>query len=34
MEMKSNSICDLETGICGTGGDTEMKFINLSTPQK
>ena len=27
-------MCDLETGLCGPGGDTEMKFIDLSVPQK
>ena len=34
MEMKNNMICDLETGVCGPGGDTEMQFIDLSAPQK
>ncbi len=34
MEMKNNMMCDLETGVCGPGGDTEMQFIDLSAPQK
>lgn len=36
METKNNMICDLETGICGPGGDDmkTMEFIDLSTPQK
>jgi len=34
MEMKNNMMCDLETGVCGPGGDTEMEFIDLSAPQK
>jgi putative protein-disulfide isomerase len=34
METKNNMICDLETGICGPGGDEEMSFIDLSAPQK
>ena len=34
MEMKNNMICDLETGVCGPGGDMEMQFIDLSVPQK
>ncbi len=34
MEMKNNMMCDLETGICGPGGDTVMEFIDLSAPQK
>ncbi len=34
MEMKNNMICDLETGVCGPGGDTEMQFIDLSAPSK
>ena len=32
--MKNNMICDLETGVCGPGGETEMQFIDLSAPQK
>lgn len=32
--MKNNMICDLETGVCGPGGETEMQFIDLSTPKK
>lgn len=32
--MKNNMMCDLETGLCGPGGDTEMEFIDLSVPQK
>ncbi|WP_179392718.1 DsbA family protein [Sporosarcina sp. JAI121] len=32
--MKNNMMCDLETGVCGPGGDTEMKFIDLSAPTK
>lgn len=32
--MKNNMICDLETGVCGPGGETEMQFIDLSVPQK
>lgn len=34
MEMKNNMMCDLETGVCGPGGDSEMQFIDLSAPQK
>ena len=34
MDTKNNMICDLETGICGPGGDEEMQFIDLSIPQK
>jgi len=34
MEKKNNMMCDLETGVCGPGGDTEMEFIDLSAPQK
>ena len=34
MDTKNNMICDLETGICGPGGDEEMQFIDLSVPQK
>lgn len=34
MEMKNNMMCDLETGVCGPGGDTEMEFIDLSAPTK
>ena len=34
MEMKNNMMCDLETGLCGPGGDSEMQFIDLSVPQK
>ena len=34
MDTKNNMICDLETGICGPGGDEEMQFIDLSAPQK
>jgi len=34
MDMKNNMMCDLETGICGPGGDTLMEFIDLSAPQK
>ena len=32
--MKNNMMCDLETGICGPGGDTAMEFIDLSAPTK
>ncbi|MER2089299.1 MAG: DsbA family protein [Sporosarcina sp.] len=32
--MKNNMMCDLETGVCGPGGDTEMEFIDLSAPTK
>lgn len=32
--MKNNMMCDLETGLCGPGGDSEMQFIDLSVPQK
>lgn len=34
MELKNNMMCDLETGVCGPGGDTIMEFIDLSAPQK
>lgn len=34
MDMKNNMMCDLETGVCGPGGETEMQFIDLSVPQK
>jgi len=34
MELKNNMMCDLETGVCGPGGETEMQFIDLSVPQK
>lgn len=34
MDMKNNMMCDLETGICGPGGDTVMEFIDLSAPLK
>lgn len=34
MDLKNNMMCDLETGICGPGGDTVMEFIDLSAPQK
>jgi len=36
METKNNMICDLETGICGPGGDdtATMEFIDLSTQKK
>ncbi|MCQ6277524.1 DsbA family protein [Bacillus sp. V3B] len=27
-------ICDLETGVCGSGEDEEMEMINLNEPQK
>ncbi|WP_172370443.1 DsbA family protein [Sporosarcina jiandibaonis] len=33
--MKNNNmICDLETGICGPGGDAEMEMIDLNAPEK
>ncbi|WP_212391421.1 DsbA family protein [Sporosarcina beigongshangi] len=33
--MKNNMMCDLETGVCGPGGDDEvMQFIDLSAPKK
>lgn len=36
MDMKNNMICDLETGVCGPGGDTSsaLEFIDLSAPKK
>jgi putative protein-disulfide isomerase len=36
MKPKNNMICDLETGICGPGGDetNTMEFIDFSTPKK
>ena len=36
METKNNMICDLETGICGPGGDdtNTMEFIDFSAPKK
>lgn len=36
METKNNMICDLETGICGPGGEDTgvMEFIDLSAPKK
>lgn len=36
METKNNMICDLETGICGPGGDdtATMEFIDLSPKKK
>lgn len=36
METKNNMICDLETGICGPGGDDNatMEFIDLSPKKK
>jgi len=36
METKNNMICDLETGICGPGGDdtATMEFIDLSIQKK
>ncbi|WOV88685.1 DsbA family protein [Sporosarcina oncorhynchi] len=36
METKNNMICDLETGICGPGGDdtSTMEFIDLSARKK
>lgn len=34
MDMKNNMMCDLETGICGPGGDSVMEFIDLSAPLK
>ena len=36
METKNNMMCDLETGICGPGGEDTgvMEFIDLSAPKK
>lgn len=34
MENKNNLICDMETGVCGTGGDEEMELIDLNAPKK
>ena len=36
MDKKNNMICDLETGICGPGGDSTntMEFIDFSAPKK
>lgn len=36
METKNNMICDVETGICGPGGEDTgvMEFIDLSAPKK
>ena len=36
METKNNMICDLETGICGPGGDNTntMEFIDFSCTEK
>ena len=36
METKNNMICDLETGICGPGGDdtATMEFIDFSAQKK
>jgi putative protein-disulfide isomerase len=36
MKPKNNMICDLETGICGPGGDetNTMEFIDFSAPKK
>lgn len=36
MEMSNNMMCDLETGVCGPGGDdtTTMEFIDLSIQKK
>lgn len=33
MENK-NLICDLETGVCGTGSDEEIELIDLNEPKK
>ncbi|NEU30276.1 DsbA family protein [bacterium LRH843] len=30
----NNMICDLETGICGVGGDEEMEIIDFNQPTK
>ncbi|WP_053364803.1 DsbA family protein [Bacillus sp. FJAT-27245] len=32
MTVKNNMICDLETGVCGTAGEEEMKLIDFSKP--
>ena len=36
METKNNMICNVETGVCGPGGEdtAQMEFIDLSKPQK
>ena len=36
MKPKNNMICDLETGVCGPGGDdtNTMEFIDFSAPKK
>lgn len=34
MENKNNLICDMETGVCGTAGDTEMEFIDFNEKKK
>lgn len=32
--MNNKMICDLETGVCGVGGDDEMELIDLNKPQE
>ncbi|MCQ6559371.1 DsbA family protein [Paenibacillus mendelii] len=32
--MNNKMICDLETGVCGVGGDEAMELIDLSKPQE
>jgi len=34
MNNNNNMICDLETGVCGPGGEEEMEMIDLNAPQK
>jgi putative protein-disulfide isomerase len=32
--MNNNMICDLETGVCGTGGEEEMEIVDFNQPKK
>ncbi|WP_164669764.1 DsbA family protein [Virgibacillus doumboii] len=34
MANNNNMICDLETGVCGPAGDSEMELIDLKKPKK
>lgn len=34
MNNNNNMICDLETGVCGVGGEEEMEMIDFNQPKK
>ncbi len=34
MNKETNNLCDLETGICGEGGNQASPFIDLSAQNK